>query len=231
MKPLRAEALKLRLKGKSYNEINALLGIPKATLSGWLKDVVLSDNARKRLQERVKQGVQNGFVKRNKLQTHTAQERSRTTRKQASKEIKQLSLEELKLVGSALYWAEGYKRVKVRDGKERTSHSIRFVNADPDMVAIFIQFLQMVMKIPSENIRLSMRLFPHINESAAKKFWIKSTGLSADRFYKTTYPVSTASKGIRPHNRLPWGTLQVEVCSTPQFHRLMGWIEGVKAQH
>ncbi|MBL4644462.1 MAG: hypothetical protein JKX80_01195 [Candidatus Pacebacteria bacterium] len=30
-------ALKLRIKGQSYNEINSTLGIPKSTLSGGLK--------------------------------------------------------------------------------------------------------------------------------------------------------------------------------------------------
>ncbi|MDQ1299463.1 MAG: hypothetical protein QG636_131 [Patescibacteria group bacterium] len=230
MNPLRAKALALRLKGKSYNEINSELGIPKATLSGWLKDVVLSDRARARLNSRVHQGVLNGLVKRNKLQTKEAEERSRLIRTTAKREIEKLSLENLRLIGTSLYWAEGYKRAKFRNGKERTWHAISFVNSDPEMVTLFVSFLRKVMDIPAESIRLSMRLYPHINEAEAQRYWLKSTGLLKENFCKTTNLVSSASKGIRPYNRLPWGTLQVEVCNTPQFHRLMGWIEGVKAQ-
>ena len=36
------QALKLRLLGKSYNEINKALGVPKATLSDWFADLQLS---------------------------------------------------------------------------------------------------------------------------------------------------------------------------------------------
>jgi hypothetical protein len=230
MNPLRAQALALRLKGKSYNEIHSELGIPKATLSGWLKDVILSDRAQARLRSRVHQGVLNGLVKRNKLQTKEAEKRSCLIRTTAKHEIEKLSLENLKLIGTALYWAEGYKRAKFRNGKERTWHAISFVNADPDMVALFVCFLRKVMDVPEKSIRLSMRLYPNINEAEAQRFWIKSTGLGKENFCKTTNLVSGSSKGIRPYNRLPWGTLQIEVCNTPQFHRLMGWIEGMKAQ-
>jgi len=230
MNPLRTKALALRLKGKSYNEIHSELGIPKATLSGWLKDVVLSDTAQARLRGRVHQGVLNGLVKRNKLQTKDAEGRSRLVRTAAKREIKKLSLEHLKLIGTALYWAEGYKRAKVRNGKERTSHAIRFVNSDPEMIALFMSFLKEIMGIPEERIRLSMRLYPHINEGEAQRYWMKSSGLAKENFNKTTNLVSISSKGSRPYSRLPWGTLQIEVCSTPEFHRLMGWIEGMKAQ-
>jgi hypothetical protein len=229
MNLLRSQAIKLRLKGKSYNEINVELGIPKSTLSGWLKDLVLPDAARSRLSGRVHQGVQNSLVKRNKLQTKEAKERNSNIRNSAKSEIKELSLDDLRLVGTALYWAEGYKRLKVKDGQERTWHTISFVNSDPEMVSTFVRFLREVMDIPASSIRLYMRLYPHINEVEAKKFWMECTGLPSEQFFKTTNLVSGASKGMRPYNRLPWGTLQIEVCNTAQFHRLMGWIEGMKA--
>lgn len=222
------QAVELRLQGKSYNEINKELGIPKSTLSGWVKDLSLSEEARKRLEGRVRQGVENGLVRRNKEQTIKAQERSREIRDEAKSEIPALSKRDLHLIGIALYWAEGYKRAKVRDGKERTAHTISFVNSDPEMISIFVRFLREVMDIPISDIRLAMRLYPHINEEEAKKFWMECTGLPAERFFKSTYLTSGASKGVRPYNRLPWGTLQIEVCRTAEFHRLMGWIEGMK---
>ena len=75
-----------------------------------------------------------------------------------------------------------------------------------------------------------MRLYEHINEETALQQWIKVTGFPKENFHKTTYLVSIASKRKRPHNRLPYGTLQVEVCDTQKFHHLMGLIEGVKKQ-
>ena len=73
----REKALGFRLKGYSYNEINRFLSIPKATLSSWFHDLVLSPEAQKRIASRVSQGVLNGLVRRNKMQTPLAQQRAR----------------------------------------------------------------------------------------------------------------------------------------------------------
>jgi hypothetical protein len=224
---MHTKALRLRLAGKSYNEIRAALGVSKSTLSGWFKQLVLSDTARARLASRTRLGSAT-LIKRNKMQTHKAEQRMRETRTSAKVAIPALTKRDLLIIGTVLYWAEGYKRLKVKDGKERMGHTISFVNSDADMISVFIHFLREVLNIPSEDIRLSMRLYAHINEDEARTHWIRATGLSRGRFFKTTLLVSGASKGVRPYNRLPYGTLQVEVCNTAKFHHLMGMIEGVK---
>ena len=222
--------MRLRITGHSYNEISAKLGTPKSTLRTWLGNLVLSDNAKARLLARVKQGTINSFVKRNKLQTHYAEHRAKVERSNGKKQISQLGISELKILGAALYWAEGYKRLKVKNGKERMGHTISFVNADADMVHLFLKFLKDVLQIPDNKIRLSMRLYEHINEQVTLAYWMRATGFPKDNFHKTTYLVSLASKRRKPYNRLPYGTLQVEVCDTARFHYLMGLIDGVKRQ-
>jgi hypothetical protein len=224
----RDEAYKLRIQGFSYSEINSTLGVSKSTLSSWFKDLVLSDAALKRLQARVTMGVENGLLRHNKLQTVKAVKRASLHREAGAREITELTEKELILVGTALYWAEGFKRLKTRDGKERTAHPIRLVNADPDMIKLFIRFLQKSLGVESSEIFLTMRLYDHINKERAFKYWMDVTGLPGDNFRKVTWAVSGASKGIRPFNRLPWGTLEIEVCRTEKFHHLMGWIDGMK---
>lgn len=228
MNAVREEALKMRLRGHSYNEIQNLLGIPKSTQSGWFRHVLLSDKATARLKGRVLQGTTNAFLKRNKQQTHHAEERAKEKRGQGKASVPSLSRNDLRIIGATLYWAEGYKRLKIRDGKERMDHKISFVNADGEMVRIFLRFLIEIMGIPSQKIRVNMRLYPHINENAALQYWMQTTGIPREQFWKTSYPVSNLSKRIRPINRLPWGTLQIEVCDTAKFHYLLGLIEGVK---
>lgn len=44
------------------------------------------------------------------------------------------------------------------------------------------------------------------------------------------YPISLASMGKRPFNRLPYGTVQVIVSDTQMFYRILGYIDGVKEQ-
>lgn len=217
----------MRLAGKSYNEIHKELGIPKSTQSGWFKNLVLSDKAKNRLNGRLRIGSE-VLIKRNKMQTHRAEQRAREAQAQGKIRINSLSKHELMLLGAALYWAEGYKRLKVRDGKERMSHVISFLNTDPVMISVFIRFLRECLEVPNEKIQLTMRLYPHINEMEARRYWMDNTGFPAQSFLRTTAMISGASKGKRPFNRLPYGTLCVSVSDTSKFHHLLGLIEGVK---
>lgn len=228
---VRTKAIKLRLKGCSYSEIQQELKVAKSTLSLWLRDVVLSQRAEKRLLSRIAQGTRNSLIKRNKMQTHLAQKRAREVQARAKKIIKPLSQERLLLVGAALYWAEGYKRLAVRDGKERTWHPISFVNADPEMISVFVTFLKKVLHVDVNDIRAIMRLYPHINEKEAQRFWMSASGLPKGCFRKSTFLVSRASQNKKPFNRLPYGTLQINVYNTEKFHHLMGLIEGVKKKY
>lgn len=229
MNKVRRKAFKLRLQGFSYNEINRNLGISKSTLSSWFSDLVLSREAKARLDKRKCLGTEI-LIKRNKMQTHIARQRAKAIQQNAKKKIGSLSKREIMLIGAALYWGEGYKRMTIRNGREITSHTISFVNADAGMIQVFLGFLVNILNIPKSEIRLTMRLYQHINENWARKYWMSVTDMPKDRFFKTTYLISGASKQLKPYNRLPYGTLQVEVCSTNKFHHVMGLIEGMKEQ-
>lgn len=228
MDPVRSKALQLRILGCSYNEVRKEIHVSKSTLSLWLRDVVLSDKARQRLDSRMKSEGSKKLIALNKLQTHKAEQRAKIAQAEGRKNIHALNKKDLALIGAVLYWAEGYKRLKIRDGKKRMDHKISFVNSDAEMISIFVRFLREILHVPSEKIRLSMRLYAHINENEARKYWMHATKSPGRCFFKTTYLISVASKRMRPYNRLPWGTLQVEVCDTAKFHYLLGMIDGVK---
>ena len=98
------------------------------------------------------------------------------------------------------------------------------------MVRLFIKFLRDILNIVSGDIVLSMRLYDHINEQEALRYWMKVTNLTKENFRTTTRLVSLASQRKRPFNRLPYGMLQVGVYDTPKFHEIMGLIEGVRSQ-
>ncbi|MBL4644460.1 MAG: hypothetical protein JKX80_01185 [Candidatus Pacebacteria bacterium] len=54
------------------------------------------------------------------------------------------------------------------------------------------------------------------------------TGLNECNFGRPSYGVSNASKRRLAYNRLPNGTLSIQVNDTNKFNKVMGWIEGVK---
>ena len=225
----KVEAMKLRMTGHSYNEIQRSLGISKSTLSGWFRHLVLSKNAQERLERRHNIGT-DVLIKRNKMQTHHARQRADAIKSAAALDVPKINKKTLLIIGAVLYWAEGYKRLQIREGRTLTAHVISFVNSDPEMVRAFVRFANELLDVSLERIRITMRLYDHINEKSALAYWSKVTGLSEKLFRKTTNMVSLASQRKRPFNRLPYGTVQIEIAQTEKFYRVMGWIEGVKNQ-
>lgn len=205
-----------------------MVGVPKSTVAYWSRKLDLSARAEQRIAGRIHKAIRKGLVARNRRQTLLARERASHEQGVGRADAASLSPRELMLVGAALYWAEGYKRPKVYGGKERTGHAISFVNADEDMIRLFVRFLRETLCIPDIKMRAAMRLYPGISETQALEYWMGVTSLPSGAFRKTTWLISGASRGRRPADRLPFGTLQIEVGDTQKFHRLMGWIAGMK---
>jgi len=222
------KALKLRLSGKSYNEITKILGIPKSTLSGWFSGLELSEESKKRILERVRKKSLEGLLKRNKNQTALAIKRNTNIQSKASKEIDSISKKNLLFIGTTLYWAEGYKRPIIRNGREVTYHSVSLTNSDPDLIKIYLRFLKEICKVPENKINADIRIFEHQNADNLLKYWEKITGIKKEKFGKIYYGVSKSSLGKRPFNRLQYGTIQIRVNDTKLFHQIMGWVEGIK---
>lgn len=225
----KSEATKLRLKGYSYSEIRNKLGIPKSTLSGWFKDLVLSEKAQGRLKARHGIGTEI-LIRRNKMQTHTARQRAVKMQSEGVDKIRNLTKREMMLIGAALYWGEGYKKLAVRNGKEITAHNISFTNADPSMVHMFVRFLVEVLNVDKSKILIDVRLYPHMSESKTLDYWLHVSGLPKESMRNPTYQVSVSSKRRMPYNRLSYGTARIQVNDTKKFHLLLGMIEGVKKQ-
>ncbi len=136
----------------------------------------------------------------------------------ASREINKLTLKDLKLVGSTLYWAEGAKTQKGR---------LLFVNSDLGMIKIMMRFFREILKIQEEKLQISVQIHPNISKKKAKEFWSKATGIQTNRFQKTLFQISKASKRKRNRNSLPFGTCRININSTINFHRVAGWIQGI----
>lgn len=220
-------AIKLRLQGKSYSQIRDVLGISKGTLSSWLSSLQLSPVVANKIQKRGKKIAIKTLIERNKSQTTEAVKRRNKIKNNAKKFVKNISQNDLFFLGVALYWAEGYKRVKKVRGREVTSHPVSLTNSDPNLIKIFLRFLREICLVQEGAIKADIRIFEHQNENTLLNFWSDITDIPTYRFGKTYYGVSKSSLGKRPFNILPFGTIQIRVNNTNLFHMIMGWIEGV----
>ena len=202
--------------------------MPKSTLSGWFSHLELSEKAKNRILKRTKKKSLEGLLKRNKNQTVEALKRKIKIQNQASREIKNISQENLFLMGIIIYWTEGYKRAIIKNGREVSYHSVSLTNSDPDLIEIYLKFIREICKIPENKIKADLRIFQHQNENNLINYWAKITKIKKENFGKTYYGVSKSSLGKRPFNRLPYGVIQIRINNTELFHRIIGWINGLR---
>ncbi|MDB5245243.1 MAG: hypothetical protein JWN90_348 [Parcubacteria group bacterium] len=214
------EAFRLRLEGKSYNEIRKLLGIrSKSTLGVWFKELTLTPQAASLLKRNIDLATKRKLLAFNANRSERIRLENLEARRKGSLEVGQLSKRDLFILGIALYWGEGTKS----EGNS-SYNSLSFSNSDPEMIEVFLKFLREIIHVPENKIRGNMHIYESIDVTTAKKFWSICTKLPIEQF-TASYQVSKAGKGIR--KTLPYGTLNVRVHDRRLFYRIKGMIDGM----
>lgn len=221
-KHLKERAIKLRKAGKSYSEILEILNLPsKGTLSFWFRDIVLSDHERKILEKNMKLAVDRGLLLFNQTRSKRILKENAQSRSRGQNMIKNISREDLLLIGATLYWGEGTKAENKGSAK-----AITFTNSDPTMITVFMKFIRVIWAVEEVRIRAGIHIYSTIEPDNARKYWSKITGLPPERFYIVNQ-VSRASQGKRPYNLLPYGTLAIKINSRKLFYEIKGMIQGI----
>lgn len=205
-------AKSLRRSGMSLNEIVRKIGVSKASVSLWVRDIELTEKQKKKLSTHGR-SVES-IERRRKNRINNTFLRHRAIIDTAKGEILALSKRDLLLVGAALYWGEG--------GKTKTGMA-RISNSDPDVIQFMMNFFLNVFNVPPEKFRGHVHTFSHLNANKAEEYWSQISGIPRQQFYKTYSKPSIASKGKR--DKLPYGTFQIYVCDTTIFLTIKGWIE------
>lgn len=214
-------AIRLRKQAKSYNQITKTLGIPKSTLSGWLKDIDIPAKVQKQLLTNAQRAWAKSITDYNKKRAKLAREKWEERIEKAKKEIGQLTQREVKLIGSALYWAEGYKK---------GNWAVLFCNSDPEMVMIMMRFYREVCKVPEEKFKPNVQIHPNITEFKARKYWSQISNIPEEKFRKTLYQVPRSSQYKKPANILPYGTFRLTIFDVKLVNKTKGWIKGIAEQ-
>jgi len=225
---IKQKALKLRLKGHSYNEIKFILGIPKSTLATWFSNLVLSEKTWNKILKKGREQSIKRIIERNKKQTPLAIERALKIRKKAQQEINKLTKRDLLILGASLYWAEGYKKPITINGQIKTFHPISFANSDPYLIQLFLRFIREICQVPENKIKIQIMGYKHQNPKYLKDYWKKVTKLKEKNFNQIYFGVSKSSLGKKPFNNLQFGTIQVRINNTNLYNKIMGWIESLK---
>lgn len=182
LKEIREQAILMRKKGYSLNEISKKLKIAKSTASLWLSDVKLQPDIQKKLMRKQLLGRQKAILSRNKQ----AVIRSEINNKYAMKIIKDVShsKELAKIYCSLIWWCEGNKN----------DSTVRFTNSDASLVKNFLSLLRFGFEIDEAKFRALVHLHSYHNDENQKMFWSKITQIPISQFYKSYQKPNTGKR-------------------------------------
>ena len=141
MKPQeKKKARDLRAReGMSVKEIAAKLQVSPGSVSVWVRDITLTDDQHRILQERnAFHGAQN---KGAKARADKARSARITHQEKGAQKI--LDLDPEYVAGCMLYWAEGHK----------DKNAVQLANSDPHMMRLFIAFLRKNFSVQDSEIK------------------------------------------------------------------------------
>lgn len=205
----------LRKQGKSINQIVEEAGLSKASVSEWVRDIILTNDQKSNLSQRGRSFESIEKRRLNRLTNESA--KRQIVIDKAKEDFTSISVEQLKLIGIILYLGEGGKTER---GIARVS------NSDPLVIKMMMRFFREICKVPEEKFRGHIHTFAHADVDKTEKYWSKITGIRMSQFHKTYIKASSAS--LQKRYTLPFGTMSINVCDTKLFLTIKGWIEKVQ---
>jgi hypothetical protein len=197
---------RLRREGWTYGEIMDVLPVGKGTLSGWCREIRLSDKQIEAIKARVpsQKGVPKDTNWKRRLEIEQIRADARTS-------FRSLRSDPKWVAGVTMYWAEGAK----------TSPRLGMANTDARALRLFICWVRRYLD-PNAEFVLALHLHFGNDERAAKRWWANELGLGEVPFHKTF--VKPPGTGHRK-NRWLHGVCRVQVRrSANAYHTMMEWI-------
>jgi hypothetical protein len=176
----------------SIKQIENKLKIPRSTLSGWFKHIILSHKQKEILLQRWRFGLIK--ARRKALQWHNEQKNKRLikAKNEAELVLKRINLKNkdiLDLILAMLYLGEGAKSA------EETSMG----SSDPLLLKTFVKILRKNYDIDNKKIRCDLYLRADQNIDEIKKFWSRQLQLSLNNFKYVQFDKRTINSKTFPY--------------------------------
>lgn len=184
----KAKAVNLRRQGYSLYELRDLLDVRLATVQGWVKDIQLSQKAKRRIRRRVLNG---GKIARARArvvngQTMEAWKRGIQESSRAAVRHETFTPEIGRILCALMYSCEGAKYPSAR--------MLGFGNSDPRMIQLFLRLLRNCFIIDEGKFRCQVFHRWDQDLKGLIRYWRKITGISSKQFYSTKPDQRTKGK-------------------------------------
>lgn len=186
----RPEATRLRKMGFSLKRINKRLGVPLSTLSGWLRNVNLSERNKSKLRKDWEQALIRARAKATLWHNHQKEIRLKKAEEEALVTLSNLDIKDknvLDLALAMLYLGEGFKGREVGMG-----------NSDATIMKFFLAVLRKNYGVDIKNIICELHLRADQNGAVAKSFWSKELNIPIENFRRVYFDQRT--KGSKTYS-------------------------------
>ena len=206
----RERAREMRRDGSSYGEIATALGVAKSSVSLWVRDLpnqeklLFSDDPRRAGAERYFANRRRAvFIERQNEKLGWANE------------IGELTDRELLIAGAVAYWAEGGK-----SKPHRPSESMTFINSDPNMIRLFLAWLELL-GVEPDRLRFRVSIHESADTRAAELFWADVVGASPTEFSRVTLKRHNPTTVRHNTGQSYHGCLVIRVLKSASLYRRM----------
>jgi transposase-like protein len=215
---LRERAVAMRAEGRSYREIQAIVGVSKSTLSLWLRDVPLTEDQQRALDMRGPAVNRSNAVAARANATRRRAHVQETARDQ----VTHLSESELFVAGLVAYWAEGTKNKPWRFGQ-----GVVFINSDPGMIRLFLRWLDLI-GVERERLRFRLSIHESADVPSALRYWSTIVDAPPEAFGNTQLKTHNPKTVRRQVGDDYHGCLVVYVRRSADLNlQIAGWCEGL----
>jgi len=211
------QAQKLRRKGYSYPQIQKILNVPKSTLSGWCRDIALTEKQALKLFNNKLRGAAKGRIIGAKRQQARRLKEIQDMMFEGRREVGTLLAKDRFIAGISLYSAEGTK----------TDKSCSFSNSDPKLIKFMADWFREFCKVPENKLRGAIWIHDNLDADEARKYWSSLTGIPESQFYKTYIAKNKVNSSKIRKNIHNYGVFSVRFSDAKVHRKLMGWIAGV----
>jgi hypothetical protein len=207
----------MRRQGFSVKAISRELGVSKSSISIWVRDIELTPEQLRQLNQNSELGREKGRTVTSLMYKRRRQEIHKNSVTEARALLGACSDRDLLLSGIALYWAEGNKK----------THKVRFTNSDPAMILLMINWLKKYFGVLPDEIGafLGIHEMHKGREQEVISYWSDLTGIPKNHFQKTIFKRSKSRKVYENMNS-HFGTVTIFVWkATKIYYRILGLIE------
>lgn len=178
------EAVELRKNGKSIRFIAQQLEVSKSSVSLWVRDLKLSEEA----QSLIEQSYTNGQLASQAALKRRTAARLNEARSDAESIVRSLDITPAHslVLCSILYCCEGTKHVN--------DTCLTFSNSDPGLIRLFLKTFRQSFDLNESKLKVRLHLHEYHDEPRQLKFWSETTKIPEEQFSKTYWKPHTSKR-------------------------------------